>query len=175
VKLNHKAVSSLEAILILAVIALIGGAGYSVYHTNKTISGTYTAASQDSGATEKTSAQQTTGSHELVIKEWNVKMTVPASLKTVTYKYKKPDAITDSISLHSTLQDSLMASCPYARTDPWGVNQQPNGVSHSAGLLIVGEFSYARVYPQAGCEDQLSVMQTLEAGFKAMFQSITKS
>jgi hypothetical protein len=52
-KLNSKAFSTIEALLIVVIASILGGTGYYVYNANKNTNNTYKAASKDASGTPK--------------------------------------------------------------------------------------------------------------------------
>ena len=83
-KLNQKGFTAIEAILILVIVAIIGGTGFYVYNSNKK-------SDKTSETTESTIAQSPapTEAKYLSVKEWRVKFKVSDDTPSgVTYKKK---------------------------------------------------------------------------------------
>lgn len=58
-KLNSKAFSAVEALLIVVIVAIVGGTGYYVYHANKTANKTLSTAAKDASGSPKFSSKKT--------------------------------------------------------------------------------------------------------------------
>ena len=101
-----------------------------------------------------------------------IKFTVPRSLSGVTYTLS-----TDSVSLSSTEQKALPASCPWSTqvSGPWGITRTTASkatADEKAYLTHVGDYYYNRSYPQAGCEDSANAIKALDTAYKDLFSSL---
>lgn len=86
--LNQKGFTALETVLIIVVLAVIGGAGYYVYHQNhktKTAQTQNSASKTDSTASSQASKPASKTKY-LSIKEWGVQAPVTNG-DTLTYKF----------------------------------------------------------------------------------------
>lgn len=75
-KLQQNGFAALEAILIVVVVCLVAGLGWWVYSQNKDTNTNQTNTSESSQGSR---TKQQTGSTDLKIEEWNVKLTVKAA------------------------------------------------------------------------------------------------
>jgi uncharacterized protein (UPF0333 family) len=88
VKLNQRAFSTVEALLIVIIIAIVGGTGYYVYNANKNVSDTYSAASQNVKHTSDKNTDKTLQTY--IGKLGKVSFTYPANW-IVQYNTSKAD------------------------------------------------------------------------------------
>jgi len=59
-KLNQKAFGAIETLLIIVIVAILGGTGYYVYHANKATNDTLNAAAKDASGSPKFSSKKAT-------------------------------------------------------------------------------------------------------------------
>jgi hypothetical protein len=109
----------------------------------------------------------------LSINEWDVKMTVPSELGTVTYELTGNDSITFS----SSLQKTLLNSCVWAAqsSGPWGISRTSKAgtvADEKTKLTQIGNHYYERTYPQQGCEESSVLVTKIDNAYKAMYESI---
>jgi len=57
-KLNSKAFSTIESLLVVVIIAIVGGTGYYVYNANKTTNATLSSAAKDASSSPKFSSKK---------------------------------------------------------------------------------------------------------------------
>ena len=59
-QLNQKGLGTVEVLLVILIVAILGATGYYVYHANKNANSNYKAASQDASGTPKFAPKKTT-------------------------------------------------------------------------------------------------------------------
>jgi hypothetical protein len=91
-KRDQKGFAVLETILILVVVAIIGGAGYYVWHTRQLANDAYSKTTP--ALTHSASANSTSKKSDkdfLVIKEWGVKLPLNPNIEDAYYRYDSRD------------------------------------------------------------------------------------
>ncbi|MEK7059705.1 MAG: hypothetical protein AAB971_03035 [Patescibacteria group bacterium] len=117
-KFNQRGFAAVETILIIVIVAIIGGAGYFVYSSNKKTNDTLNSAakvaqsSPDSNTKTKSVAKST--QPVLDIKEWDVKIELSPGLIGTTYKIEGDTAWLSTKDLDS----NMTCSQYYSSTSP---------------------------------------------------------
>lgn len=116
-KLNQKAFSAVEALLIIVIVGILGGTGYYVYHANKTTNDTLSSAAKDASGSPKFVAKKKTPSStspsqkSLTINEWGVKIPLSSADAGVYYSVDKNIQQSSSdptnLTVYSSEVDSL--------------------------------------------------------------------
>jgi len=132
---NQKGFAAAQAILLVVILAMIGGTGYFVYQANKKTDDTYNQASQVAQtspakkiAKKKAVAKANTPSQAqryLEIKEWGVRLPVPANVNTedIYYAINSTSFQPNDIAwLGSSKLKAIAASC-----DPGSKGSSPFG------------------------------------------------
>jgi hypothetical protein len=168
--INQKGFSALEAMLVLLVLTAIGAAGYYVYNNMERTTDTSQAASElfeDEEAGEIVTYKPVDG--YLAIDKWEVRMKVPGSMKGLEAEL---DDLNDHVSLSSDATRALPKSCSKAG---WGIT------SYSLSEIETDELeAYTKIknsyydyeYPPADCPEKPSAIESLDAQFKQLFQSL---
>ena len=174
-KMNQKGFAAVEAVLIVVILAIIGGTGYYVYHTNKKSNDTLNSASQvaasspgkiskkkQSGSARQTAAPLT--QQYLVIKGWGVEIPLSSGIKDAYYVF-------DS-SGHAKLGTrSLTAMSAMCAPDKIGVSllsrqtiathntnaqQSEPSWDHPVYPTKIGNYYYGITHAQAACGDTIN-------------------
>jgi Tfp pilus assembly protein PilX len=166
-KNNQKGFGAVEVLIIIVVVGLLGGGGYYVYNKHRTPKPT---------TSTNTSINQTTTTNNtyLEIKEWGVRITLPASLKgDVVYKPSAqfPDT---NINLSRKSQVAIDANCAPAQNPSLGVlvrtkkgtyESEQDHSSTPAPFKTIGEYEYTWQNPQGTCltKNDAETQQRLDA------------
>ena len=114
---NQKGFTTVEGLLILVIVAIIGGTGYYVYHSQKQTDKTLDSAANtsQSAVNQKTTAAKTTQAAStgyLVIKEWGVKFKEDSSSTDAYYKFYPADEDPNQQYLYLDSKDLDAHSAP---------------------------------------------------------------
>lgn len=182
--LNQKGFTAIEAILILVIIAVIGGTGYYVYHANKKTNDTLDAAgksSQSSPAQRKTttskgstsSAKTTspaTSQNYVTIKEWGVRAPYSGAYH-LTYSIKNDGGDEQFATFTSAELASADSQCAsfggggISRLTAADTTTEANGSDVSVAQAArdnpalyqrVGAYYYTFVHDNGACSEQQS-------------------
>ena len=182
---DQRGFSSLETILIIAVVLLLGAAGYLVYANHRTAPAKPVPPSAASTSGSKTPSSNTTSSGTaatpnytsqayFTIKEWGVRAAYNGN-DTFTYKIDKNDS--DQYFRATVISKELASQYPgcqgfgagtIVRLSPTdGVNNDGSGPTaadyakdHSDGFRQVGNYYYEFIPDQARCGDAPIIDQT---------------
>ena len=167
-KTNQTGFAAVEAVLIVVILAILGGTGWFVWHSKQATDASLTnTANSQPGIAKKPAAPTSTkpvsstatAQKYLVIKEWGVRMKLTDNLKDAYYVIK-PDT---SSSAFLSLQ-SLTAVAPECAPDKISVGvlfrqttaEHDTTVSEQTapyGDVRIGNYYYGYVGAQAGCFD----------------------
>lgn len=90
VSLNERGMGALEMLLILIIIAILAFIGWYVYDSNKKANNSYSNANQ-SNSSQTTTKKKKPAAKTFTFKEYGVKITLPDSLKDLSYTAKQVD------------------------------------------------------------------------------------
>lgn len=108
--LNRKGFAAAEAILIVVILAILGGTGYYVYNANKKTNDTLDSASNTSQSSASKATNRAAAQKYLTVKEWDVKFKLNAQNSDAYYSpvegndksmYLRSKAIDDFAAQHS--------------------------------------------------------------------------
>jgi hypothetical protein len=95
---NEKGFGAVEALAILIIVGIIGGAGYYVYNANKQDTGVSDSSIQEETTQEDT--QDEFGEEGYVeVKEWNVRFKTSEGLDNTRYEYSDPESFAPAGSI----------------------------------------------------------------------------
>lgn len=175
--LNQKGFAALEAILIVVILAMIGGTGFYVYNSNKKASDTYNSATKVS---QSSPAQKTSSKAQFfTIPEWGVKAKYTGDL-SLNYAVKSSDiSLLKYAAVSSTQLDAADTACKgggygglitrYKSTDHFlvGDGEVDSGktAAETAASLDrgtyghVGDYYYFYISPQGECAQAAQTVQ----------------
>ncbi len=117
-QMNQKGFAAVEAVLLVVILAMLGGTGYYIWHANKTASTTYDTASKisESSSSQKASNKATSSAQSFPIKEWKVQAKYSGDQK-LHYIFEN-----DSLGYTSALfsSDALDAADPLCKNGAYG-------------------------------------------------------
>lgn len=159
-KLNQSGFGAIEAILIVVIVAIIGGTGYYVYHANKQTDKAANNASSsniESSKTQATSSKTTAPANTpkyLTIKEWGIRA-----------PYSGSDSFSYIISTNNTATViSQKLKTKYGCTDMGaGMIQRLNPNESTSADVHIGNYYYKFVHDQATCSETVKASQQNEA------------
>jgi len=183
INFDQRGFSAIETILILVIVAIIGGTGFYVYHANKKTTDIQNSAakiaqsSPAKGSTRKAASAKSSQSY-LAIKEWGVQAPYSGPL-TLTYSFASDDTTEQTAQFNAVqLKAQDPTNCTdgngggiiirYASTDHvYGEDGSDLGVATSyfayydtsqggAKFSHVGNYYYQYSHPQAVCSDSAS-------------------
>lgn len=188
---NQKGFTVVEGLLIFAIVAVIGFAGWFVYSSQKKTNDTLNKTAQGQGEAQKAIPKTTITplkdqTKYLEIKEWGVEIPLSADVEDAYYTYKtiKSDSY-DSVAYLGT--KSLTAMDAQCAPDNIGVSSvfRQSVVTHDdnekkadptfyeVGDVHVGNYYYGYGQAQAGCSDSASKQQATDAAlFKVAYKNI---
>src|SRR6185503_5287247 len=106
---TQKGFAALESLLILAIIAVIGGIGWYAYNSKSKTDKILSQAdkiSQDAPLATKKSSISPTSQNYLTIKEWGIKIKLTDASK-ITYTYSNKSGNTPNGSYKSSIQPEI--------------------------------------------------------------------
>lgn len=109
----------------------------------------------------------------LPISQWGVSMHTTVALGVVSYKY---DSAGNIVQLNSALQKKLPASCQYATTFGWGIQQRtPAEVPENerSNYRLIRGIYYGLLVPAETCSDATDQMNELDTNYRAMYDSLS--
>lgn len=160
---------SLETVLIILIIAIIGGTGYYVYQANRktanllavTAQETNSATQKSVAKTVKSVASTPTVTKYLVIKEWGVRMKLNANMSDAYYAFLPNETANAYLSVSSLV--ALAPGCAATATSIGVLFRQTiaehqaalsnPGDSNAPGDINIGNYYYGFMGAQAGCFD----------------------
>ena len=185
-KLNQKGTGSIEAIVTLIAVIVVGGSGYYVVNQNnkhkEATKPTQTSAPSQSTGSKPDTTVPNPSTDYLVIKEWGVKFKLTKNIKDAYYDHVKdiPDPKTlDILSLrtHSldfeeqckTDSQSIVTMIRVNKDEPYEYDKSKTytEVIGSAGTLI-GDYFYYMQGAQYGCaltEQGRAILDKVRSGF----------
>jgi uncharacterized protein (UPF0333 family) len=145
-KLNQKGFAAIEAVLILAIVAIVGGTGYYIYQANNKATDTQNSA-QTNANTATPHKKSDTKATYLTIKEWNVRAPISSSIAP---QYA---VVTSGQQTFARLSsDQLIAADPECT------------VANSAGGIINRAKSTDPFFNDAGDDMGVTVQQAIDKG-----------
>lgn len=150
--INQKGFAALEAILILVIVAIIGGTGYYIYHANSKATDDQNAAQTNANTAVP---HKKTPATYLTIKEWDVRAPLSSS---VTPKYTVVTSGKQTFARLST--DQLVAADPECSVD------------NSAGGIIVRAQSSDPFFNDAGDDLGYTVQQAIDKGTLKAYKKV---
>lgn len=125
--LNQKGSGLVEIILILVVIAILGFTGWFVWHSkqsaNKTLGETEKSSTQAPVTKKSNASQQSDTSNYVDIKEWGVKLVVPAEVSDTYYSYKQVSDEESYVYLSTRTLTNLDPMCAANQSSPSAVTR----------------------------------------------------
>jgi len=164
-RINQKGFAAVEAVLIVIVIALVGGSGYFVWRAQKNVNTAYNAASKVAQSTpEKVTKKASTTAQTqkyLVIEEWGVRMKLSTQLADAYYVINSDTPTSAYLSTRSLVAaapdcaaDKVSVAAIYRLTDSEQQQATSNPDSGNIpGNVHIGDYWYGIVSAQAGCFD----------------------
>jgi len=166
-KLNQRAFSAVEGLLILLIVVIVGATGAYVYTSNKNANKNLKAASQDASGTpkfsskKKTSTTPTSSQQYFTVKEWGVQAPYSGT-DTLTYTMSSDNTLATVTSKQLATKDSGCSTFGAGQikrlsgTDPaYAGGDGPTVTAYAAqnpGMYTkVGAYYYQFVHDQAQC------------------------
>lgn len=178
-RLNQQGFGIFGMLLLLLILAIIGGTGYYVYQVNKKANDTLAISSKESkSSTQKTVAKSviTTPSttQYLVIKEWGVRMKLNANMSDAYYTFLPNETANAYLSVSSLV--ALAPDCAATATSIGVLFRQTvaehqvalsnPGDGNAPGDINIGNYYYGFMSAQAGCFD------TSNTAAQALYDSV---
>jgi hypothetical protein len=177
-KLNQKGFSAVEAILILVIVALVGGTGYFVYHSNRSANATLNSAIKDNSSASNASiggkgGAQAAGAagdtHQAktevyLIPEWKLAADVPApqgcqSASSCLYDY-------------TIATDSQPVAAKFTSQDLISLDKDNCSADNAPGGMIARALGTDPFYLSDGTQSDKTVAQTLVQGSNKPYKKI---
>jgi len=184
-KINQKGFAAVEAVLIVIVIALVGGSGYFVWKAQKVVNTTYSNASKVAQSTPEKVTKKTNTSPQpqsyLVIKEWGVKVPLSDAIKDAYYIYT-PKTQGSGGYVRLSLDAFKGTGCAadstsigeYSRLQKGDDDGFGNPFTPTESTPLVGSYYYEFIGAQAACSDD-SAVSAKSLAARAGFQQAIKS
>lgn len=177
---NQDGFSIIEGLLILVIIAIVGGTGWYVVKAKDQTDKTYSQTTASTIVpTKKTAAVKANDQKYLVIKQWGVELPLPEGIKDATYGGQSSSGGYDSIRLST---GSLTTKDPQCGPDQTGVGflLRESATTHNTNAskypsdplnypvydTKIGDYYYSYQHSQAACSSQDAVNQEQVADFK---------
>ena len=199
-RLNQKGFTAIEGLLILVILAIVGGTGYFIYHSNQKTSDTLSSSAKiaqsspskitkkKSSASPQTSAKSSTSTSPaqtyLTITQWGVQIPLSSAISDALYVYYGQSGTDDSgkntygsVFLSTKSYDTSYPKCSVETgAGPSIIGSIVRYAASSGVGTVIGNYSYAFVPPQASCEADSSAGQQQQATqMQAAFATAAKS
>lgn len=162
-KTSQKGFATLEGLLILIIVGLIGFVGWYVYQSKNAADKSYSNAATASSAKVATTSKST----YLEIKEWGVRIKLNKNTESLYYYIdpQKPDFAYLSLKIISNIAPncaadkfSLAAIGRLSQAQQDDATKNPSD-TNQAGTIKIGSFYYSYGHSQADCTDGTASMQ----------------
>jgi len=182
-------IGSLETLLIIVILAIAGFAGWYVYESNKKANNSYSNASQVSNS-QVASSKSKPAATTFTFKEYGVKITLPDSLKGLSYTAKQidngdgtksTDLFLNSPSLAKAMDDcsdsKVAHSGNFAALNKASGQFPANGPSEEVGSLLkqFDNFYISASYPNGNYCDVSDKEATVSAQAQALQKDLVNA
>lgn len=179
---SQKGFAALESLLIVVIIAIVGGTGWYVMRAKNNADITLSQTTSSSVVPTKKAAStkpDTVSQKYLVIKEWGVELPLPANIQDAVYGGGNNSGGYDSFRLSTT---SLSTQDPQCGPDQTSVgyilrqtaalhdtnlsNYKDDPLNYPVYDTKIGDYYYSYQHSQAACSNKDSVNQEQVTDFK---------
>jgi len=174
---NNKGFTLVEVLLLIAVLILVGGLGYLGYKQVNKKSSTSTSSTATTTKTTTPATTPTPNQNIVKIPEMGIQITVPDSIKDLTYKAVNVDGV-EYTSFSTTTVTNLDAACSATNGAIGGLvkaSGQYSSIGTNEALSLVKQFSTFYILfgsPQSTCSMDDNIQSQVTQDLAALRSSL---